>query len=419
LRDDLKKIFLLGWKDLVLAFRDRAGLILMLVAPFALTLGLGFVTGGFTQSNSTGLSSVPVALVNLDEGELGKGLVDLFSSKELAGLVEPESFTDLAAARQLVDEDAIAAAVIIPSGFSASVIPDSSGGVSDPISIELYTSPSRPNSAGIVQSIVTRYLNRVEMGRIGGQVTVGQLVASGRIQPQQAAEVGAEIGKKQAENEEAFTSIRLKGEEGEAAPQFNILAYMAPGMALMFLMFTVSNGGRTLLVEKTQGTLPRLLVAPITSGQVLLGKMFGIFFTGSAQVLILILASSIIFSLKWGNPLAVLLLVLAAVTGAVGWGMLLTALVKTSGQASSIGLAVMLTFGILGGSFFDITMMPRWMQAASRITPNSWGIDGFTVLAAGGGVAAILPDIAGLLVMGSALFAISLVLFKRRGVLQG
>ncbi len=415
----MKKIFLLGWKDLVLAFRDRAGLILMLVAPFALTLGLGFVTGGFTQSNSTGLSSVPVALVNLDEGELGKGLVDLFSSKELAGLVEPESFTDLAAARQLVDEDAIAAAVIIPSGFSASVIPDSSGGVSDPISIELYTSPSRPNSAGIVQSIVTRYLNRVEMGRIGGQVTVGQLVASGRIQPQQAAEVGAEIGKKQAENEEAFTSIRLKGEEGEAAPQFNILAYMAPGMALMFLMFTVSNGGRTLLVEKTQGTLPRLLVAPITSGQVLLGKMFGIFFTGSAQVLILILASSIIFSLKWGNPLAVLLLVLAAVTGAVGWGMLLTALVKTSGQASSIGLAVMLTFGILGGSFFDITMMPRWMQAASRITPNSWGIDGFTVLAAGGGVAAILPDIAGLLVMGSALFAISLVLFKRRGVLQG
>lgn len=415
----MKKIFLLGWKDLVLAFRDRAGLILMLVAPFALTLGLGFVTGGFTQSNSTGLSSVPVALVNLDEGELGKGLVDLFSSKELADLVEPESFTDLAAARQLVDEDAIAAAVIIPSGFSASVIPDSSGGVSDPISIELYTSPSRPNSAGIVQSIVTRYLNRVEMGRIGGQVTVGQLVASGRIQPQQAAEVGAEIGKKQAENEEAFTSIRLKGEEGEAAPQFNILAYMAPGMALMFLMFTVSNGGRTLLVEKTQGTLPRLLVAPITSGQVLLGKMFGIFFTGSAQVLILILASSIIFSLKWGNPLAVLLLVLAAVTGAVGWGMLLTALVKTPGQASSIGLAVMLTFGILGGSFFDITMMPCWMQAASRITPNSWGIDGFTVLAAGGGVAAILPDIAGLLVMGSALFAISLVLFKRRGVLQG
>ena len=30
-------------------------------------------------------------------------------------------------------------------------------------------------------------------------------------------------------------------------------------MALMFLMYTVSNGGRTLLVERNQGTLPRLM----------------------------------------------------------------------------------------------------------------------------------------------------------------
>lgn len=415
----MKKILLLGWKDLVLAFRDRAGIILMLLAPFALTLGLGFVTGGFTQSNSTGLSSVPVALVNLDEGDLGSGLVDLFNSDELADLVVPSAYTDPVAARRLVDEDQVAAAVIIPAGFSASIIPDPSGNTAETEAIEVYTSPSRPNSAGIVQSIVAQYLNRVEIGRIGGQVTVNQLIASGRITPQEAATVGAAAGKKQAESSEAFTSIRLKGEEGEAAQQFNILAYMAPGMALMFLMFTTSNGGRTLLVERSQGTLSRLLVTPVTSGQVLLGKMFGIFLTGTVQVLILILASTIIFRLEWGNPLAVLLLVLAAVTGAVGWGMLLTALVRTPGQASSFGSAVMLTFGILGGSFFDLTMMPRWMQAASRITPNAWGIDGFTILARGGGVASILPDIAGLLVMGAVLFAISLVLFRRRGVLQG
>lgn len=415
----MKKILLLGWKDLVLAFRDRAGIILMLLAPFALTLGLGFVTGGFTQSNSTGLSSVPVALVNLDEGDLGSGLVDLFNSDELADLVVPSAYTDPVEARRLVDEDQVAAAVIIPAGFSASIIPDPSGNTAETEAIEVYTSPSRPNSAGIVQSIVAQYLNRVEIGRIGGQVTVNQLIASGRITPQEAATVGAAAGKKQAESSEAFTSIRLKGEEGEAAQQFNILAYMAPGMALMFLMFTTSNGGRTLLVERSQGTLSRLLVTPVTSGQVLLGKMFGIFLTGTVQVLILILASTIIFRLEWGNPLAVLLLVLAAVTGAVGWGMLLTALVRTPGQASSFGSAVMLTFGILGGSFFDLTMMPRWMQAASRITPNAWGIDGFTILARGGGVASILPDIAGLLVMGAVLFAISLVLFRRRGVLQG
>ena len=50
-----------------------------------------------------------------------------------------------------------------------------------------------------------------------------------------------------------------------------------PGMALMFLMFTVSYGGRSLLVEEATGTLPRLLVSPTTVTQILAGKIFGIF----------------------------------------------------------------------------------------------------------------------------------------------
>jgi len=414
----MKKIFLLGWKDLTLAFRDRTALILMLLAPFALTLGLGLVTGGFSSnSNASGLSSIPLMLVNQDEGQLGGELVKLFQSADLASLVAPQVTTDLAAARKQVEDDQIAAAVLIPAGFSASIIPDAATGQSGPaVKIDVFTSPSRPTSAGIIQSIVEQFINQVELRRIGAQVAVSGLIQSGLIQPQQAAAAGAQIAASPAQASQAVT---LKGvENGSAAPAFNVLAYMAPGMALMFLMFTVSNGGRTLLVEKTQGTLPRLLVTPVSTGQVLLGKMFGIFLTGVAQMLILIVASTLLFSLEWGNPLAVLVLVLAAVAGAVGWGMLITALVKSPGQAASIGSAIMLTFGILGGSFFDINQLPVWFRAFSRITPNAWGIDGFTTLALGGGLKDILPDIGGLLVMAAALFAVSLFVFTRRGVIQ-
>jgi ABC-2 type transport system permease protein len=41
----MKKLFLIGIKDLRLMFRDRAALIFMLLAPFLLTIGMGFVTG--------------------------------------------------------------------------------------------------------------------------------------------------------------------------------------------------------------------------------------------------------------------------------------------------------------------------------------------------------------------------------------
>jgi ABC-2 type transport system permease protein len=78
----------------------------------------------------------------------------------------------------------------------------------------------------------------------------------------------------------------------------------------------------------------------------------------------------------------------------------------------------MLIFGILGGSFFDISILPDWFRAASRITPNAWGLDGFGRLALGSGLAEIAPDIAGLLAMGVLLFGVSLFLFMRRGVIQ-
>jgi len=224
---------------------------------------------------------------------------------------------------------------------------------------------------------------------------------------------------RQAQAAAGSSAITLKGAlDSEEAVKFDALAYMAPGMALMFLMFTVSNGGRTLLAERVQGTLPRLLVSPTAASQVLGGKVFGVYLTGVAQMLILILASTLLFQLNWGDPLAVLVLVLAAVVGAVGWGMLITALAKTPGQVSAVGSAVMLIFGILGGSFFSLDAMPRWFATISKITPNAWGIEGFTTLALGGGLADVLGSVIALLVMGAVLFTAAVLVFNRRGITQ-
>jgi ABC-2 type transport system permease protein len=187
---------------------------------------------------------------------------------------------------------------------------------------------------------------------------------------------------------------------------------------LMFLMYTVSYGGRTLLTERSQGTLPRLLVSPTTAVQVLGGKMIGIFLIGAAQMFILILGTTNLFQLQWGDPLAVAALVLAAVFGAVGWGMLLTAIAKTPGQVSAIGSAMMLTFGILGGTFVNMEAMPAWFRYITKITPNAWGVEGFTTLALGGGLHDILTPLLALFIMGLLLFAIAVLLFSRRGLTE-
>ena len=117
-------------------------------------------------------------------------------------------------------------------------------------------------------------------------------------------------------DETESTAITLKtNTQGAEAVEFDILAYMAPGMALLFLMYTVSYGGRSILQERSQGTLPRLMISPTSNTQVLGGKVLGIFLMGVAQVGILILASTIFFRVQWGDSLGVLALILASRTG--------------------------------------------------------------------------------------------------------
>lgn len=418
------KTFLIGIKDIKLAFRDRAALIFMLLAPFLLTLGMGLVTGRFSGSSSSGISDIPVVIVNQDDGELGQSLVDIFNSEDLAELVEPSLGTSPEAARQLVDEDEVAAAIIIPAGFTDSIIPQqdafANGNQPAVVKIEMYANPARPTSAGIIKAIVDEYMSRIEEGAVSGQTAMLQMLFSGRISPEQAQAVGEEMTKSldtSAQNDSLAITLNTSTAEGEEV-KFDVLAYLAPGMALMFLMFTVSNGGRSILAEKTQGTLPRLLVSPTSSTQILGGKVFGILLTGAAQMLILIGGTSLLFQLKWGDPFGVILLTLAAVFGATGWGMLITALARTTAQVSNVGTAMMLIFGILGGSFVSLEQMHPFVQSLSRITPNSWALDGFTTLALGGTLTNLSTPITALLTMGGILFLVSVLLFGKKNLVQ-
>jgi len=415
----MKKILQIGWKDLTVIFRDRAALILILGAPFLLTLGMGLVTGRLS-GGSGALEAIPVVIVNQDSGELGQSLVEMLISDDLGDLLKPSTAADPAEARRQVEDDQVSAAVIIPAGFNASILPDASGKTGNVVAIEVYANPARPIGAGVVQSIVAGFLSQVETGQAGGQVTAEQLMQSGRADGLQAMQVAMETGTRLAQDFQASQLITLQLDQKAASEQpqsIDLMLFLAPGMAMLFLMYTVSLGGRSLLTERRDGTLARLLSTPTANGQVLIGKVVGVYFIGAVQMFILIGAGFLLFQLRWGDPMGVVVLVLAVVAGATGWGMLLASVARTPGQVSSIGMAMMLLFGLLGGSFFGRTL-PGTLETISKITPNAWGQKGFTILARGGRLEDLWPTIAGLLVMAIILLTISIVIFQRKGILQ-
>lgn len=419
----MRKILFIGWKDLTVIFRDRAALILMLAAPFALTLGMGLVTGRFSGGDTTGIQDVPVILINQDDGPLGRALVDVFTSPELSGLLAPTTGGDPEAARAQVTANEVAGAIIIPAGFSDSIIPRTAAAAitSTVVPIQVILSPARPLSGGIIQSVVDAFISRVETGRVSSLVAINELLANGLVQPTAIGAAAQEMGARLLAQSDSAPRITLAASQDRSAPQpreFDPLAVLAPGMALLFLMYTVSLGGRSLLAEQREGTLARLLTSPTGAGQALAGKMLGAFLIGLAQMTILIGSSTLLFGLRWGDPLALAPLIIAAVTAATGWGMLLAAVARQPGQVSGLGMALALLFGLLGGSLFGGAEQQGSLALLARLTPNRWAQDGFTRLAQGGTLSDLLPMIAALLVMAVTLLVIAILIFRRKGLLS-
>jgi ABC-2 type transport system permease protein len=321
----MKKIFTIGLKDLKSTFRERAAII-MLLAPFLLTLAMGFITGEFTGDENGGISDIPVTVVNLDGPGLGAALEDTFKVG-FGGLFSLVEASSVSQAREQVEADEVAAAVLIPVGFTSSIIPDESGTTNDQgATIEIYANPAWPISVGIVRDLVDGFMASVETGSVGGQAAVSQLIESGLVSAQEAGQIGMEVGTQLSAQVGNISLISLEGQEvtEEEEGAFSPIAVLAPSMAILFLMYTTSSvGGRSILAEREEGTLPRMLTTPSTVSQVLGGKVFGTFLVGVAQMSILILTSSLLFSVNWGDPLAVFLLILCAVAGATGWGILL------------------------------------------------------------------------------------------------
>jgi ABC-2 type transport system permease protein len=412
----LRKLLTIAWKDLTLVFRDPAALLIMLLTPFALTLVMNFAFGGA----GAGISRIPIVIVNSDGEELGTAFEDVFKSESLAELIDPREAADEGSARAMVDREEVAAALIIPEGFTGRVLPSGSGDITtsaEPATIEIYANPTRPVSAGLVRGIAEGVLGRFLAGVAGGQVALGQLVAGGLLAPQEALQRGQEIGERAAQ---IVTSgqppITVRGETatGEAQEGFNLIGYLAPSMAILSLLFTTMAGARTILAEREGGTLPRLLSTPTTAAQVLGGKVAGILFTGLAQMGILIAASTLLFNITWGSLLGVAVLIVGLALAATAWGLLVAAFSRTPAQVAQIGAAVALTFAILAGNFLDRRALPDWLRTTGYITPNAWGLEGFSTLAAGGGISDILLPAIALLVMSIILFGIALVLFRRQ-----
>lgn len=457
----LQKIWNITRKDLYLTFTDTSLLLLMFAAPLAIATIIGVTFGGVGQGGQAPVTDIPVAIVNLDAGVEQGGTTQNNGQFILNALVAPDDvsaaaadtasertaemvtcnyvprkadatfdnglwklihavpFDDPAQARACVDQNIFASAVIIPADFSANLTYGPANTTLHPTEIEIYSHPSRPISISIVGSVVEGITNGIVTGNIAIAAVIDRFVADDLLNVTRIAEFTSSEaftdGVQQIfTNSAPLVSITRQTVTGEQI-NFNPLVFIGASQAIFFALFTANGGATSIIEERRNWTLQRLLITPTTQLNVLVGKMMGIFGMVLLQLVFLFIGFTLVgsliageFQFIWGTNLPAIALVLFSSTLAVtGLGSITAAAARTPDQAGTIGAIVSLGSAVLGGAFGFNLGAPF-----SYLSVVYWGSDAFGKLSTGQNDIALNALV--LIGVGVITFAIGLAVFNRR-----
>ncbi len=471
----MRKLWAITWKEVYSRFTDRNLLLIMVAAPLAIASIIGLAFGGLA-SGSSPVSHIPVAVVNHDadagigvsmgavlEGLLVQGqlpqelqafsasdcpqpaggsqsdgtslsldeLVDgtAFNPARVEALVEAGSLeasfgADLsmpgvdAAARAAVDKGLYSAVVIIPAEFSAGLTRLAQpASAPEAVQVTVYGNQGRDLDVSIVKSLVDGIVGRLISGNIAIGATFSELAAAHpeALTGAQNLDFGQLFACAFMPGGDVATLVDQAIQAASASPVGGLLVGFGSAQAMFFALFTAEFGVLSMYEERRTGTLQRLLISPTPRWTILGGKLVGVMASVAFQLLVLIVALTLVDSLLegkltmiWGTNVPLLLLtVLAATTSVSGLGMLLAGVLKGLEQANVVGSVLNIALGVLGGGFGF--QLPRAVAGWSMIY---WGRDAFAILASGHGDLTL--DLVILFVQGAAMFGLGLVLFTRR-----
>ncbi|MGD9093236.1 MAG: ABC transporter permease, partial [Anaerolineales bacterium] len=226
---------------------------------------------------------------------------------------------------------------------------------------------------------------------------------------------------KQMEEIRNNPKVEVRKEHYEKATVYdppNMFSIFIPSFTVLFAFFVVPILSVELIREREEGTLRRLVTAPISTGSIVAGKILAFILVVILQVAIVFGVSNLAFGMPLGDsPLGLLILTLALGFAATSLGLMLAGLARSRSQANSLGLMVVFGIGVLGGCFpLGPVLLSRtegFLGMISKLTPQAHALEGYRILLVeGGGVADILQPVGILLGMAILFFLIARWRFK-------
>jgi ABC-2 type transport system permease protein len=380
----LKNASFIAWHDIRYQLRQGATLMWMFVMPPVFFFFIGTVTGGFSSGVSSG-TAAPLSVVAASPGFLQPQIDQRLRENDFTPEWQDIAFAtqDVAQARTLTFPDLL----------------------SDRISRGEQVIASFDTSASSL---------RRDFEKIRIQRSLYTVLADIAVADAQSAEAltAADLEALNAEPRIWTLQVQSAGKRQKIPTGFD---QAVPGIMVMFtLLVLLTSGASMLAIERRQGLLRRLASAPISRSEIVAGKWGGRLALAVVQVGFAMVVGTLLFGMRWGPNLAMVLAVL------LGWaafcasaGLLLGSIAKTEGQAVGLGVLVANLLAALGGCWWPIEITPDWMQSLQNLLPTGWAMDGLhQLISFEAGAAAVLPELVALLVGTVLLMALAVQRFR-------
>ena len=341
-------------------------------------LGIPFLVGGLLTAMMDGDGGgTPRGLLLIvdEDATFVSGLVaGAYTQGPVADLLTVET-TDLADGTTRINAGQASGLLVIPAGFGAALFE------SEPVTLKLTTNPAQTILPGIIIDVTEIlldagfYLNQLfgdEIGRIGEADTEGVpdevFVSAIAVAIQQKFE---------RVSPHLFPpSIDLTiTEPPEEEPRVPLALLFLPGIILMAVLFSSSSLADDFWAEREAGTLRRLIYAPGRLTSFVIGKALAAAAVIGVVSGLALIAGFAYHGLPWSRLPSSLLWLAVSGVALFSWFAVLQMALPSKRAAAVITMVILFPLLMAGGSFFPLAVLPEWIAAIGRLSPNGFVAD--------------------------------------------
>ncbi|MFN9985300.1 MAG: ABC transporter permease [Pirellula sp.] len=362
---------------------NRSELLLTFVVPILFFSIFALIFGARGNSTS-GTPRIKVALANDSDSWIAKRASELLVEQPSLQIADQNRSVTRSKAEDWVRRGMVSAAIVFgpadsaaTNALSESVKPTGDAQPSEKLPhIEVLSDSYDQVASQVMIALVQRAVMTAAAERSRDvaikrqqQVTLASATVPVSMSPFANAAPAAEVAEPPS-----IQSVDILGSK-KTNP---VIAMYAAGIAVMFLLFSATTASGSLLEERENSTLDRLLCSRLTMDQLLLGKWAFLTIIGMLQMTLMFSWGALVFGIDlvrhWEGFIAMTLVTAGA---AASFALFLASMCKTRTQLGWVSTIVILTMSALGGSMVPRYLMSESIQKVGLLTFNAWALEGF------------------------------------------